>query len=262
MAKTSLIISTYNWPEALDLCLKSVLYQVIIPDEIIVADDGSGDNTKRVVQRFSQNINVPVKHVWQKDEGFRLARIRNLAIQASENEYLIFIDGDIILHPMFIKDHVENRKAEQFITGSRVLMPENETTMRLKSGDIKFEFLSFTAKNKLNGIRNQVLSQIFSRYDKRIYNVRGCNMSFWKNDLIEINGFDEQYTGWGKEDSDIVYRLIESGKKKRKLKFAAVQYHLFHKSNDRSSLLKNDHILNETISSKRTHARVGLIELP
>jgi GT2 family glycosyltransferase len=87
-------------------------------------------------------------------------------------------------------------------------------------------------------------------------------MSFWKNDLIEINGFDEQYTGWGKEDSDIVYRLIESGKKKVKLKFAAVQYHLFHKSNDRSSLLKNDHILNETISLKRTHARVGLIELP
>ncbi len=261
MAKTSLIISTFNWPKALNLCLKSVAGQKILPDEIIVADDGSGEETRKAVQYFRESISVPVKHVWQEDLGFRLARIRNLAIKSSESEYLIFIDGDVILHPDFIKDHIKNRKSGRFITGSRVLLTERETSCRIKKGTIKFAFPFYSAKNKLNGIRSTLLSKLFSKNDLGIYNVRGCNMSFHKNDLQEINGFDEQFTGWGREDSDVVFRLLKSGKVKYKLKFKAIQYHLFHNEQDRSSIDKNNRLLEETIFKKRVKAEVGLDEL-
>lgn len=261
MIKTSLIISTYNWPEALELCLKSVAVQKVLPDEIIIADDGSGDETKSVIQQFSSLIKVPVKHVWQEDEGFRLARIRNLAIKNAECDYLIFIDGDIIIHPDFIHDHYENRKVERFIAGSRVLLSEKESIRRFQSKQIIFNFPFFNAKNRLNGIRNSYLSKIISKYDYGIYNVRGCNMAFWKRDLYEVNGFDERFVGWGREDSDIVNRLILAGKKKFKLKFSAIQYHLYHKEHDRGSVDRNTDLLDKSISEQNIKAKIGLDKL-
>lgn len=261
MAKTSLIISTYNWPEALNLCLKSVAVQRVLPDEVILADDGSDEKTKKVVQQFAEIVSIPVKHVWQEDKGFRLARVRNLAIKKSEGDYLIFIDGDVILHPDFVKDHRQNQKSGRFITGSRVLLSEKETIRKLKNGLTKFVFPFYSARNKLNGIRSKLLSGLFSKTNTGIYNVRGCNMSFYKSDLLEINGFDEQFTGWGREDSDIVYRLLKSGRMKYKLKFGALQYHLFHNEQDRSSVNENNRILEETISQNRVIAKIGLAEL-
>ena len=84
-------------------------------------------------------------------------------------------------------------------------------------------------------------------------------MSFWKDDLWDVNGFDEQYTGWGREDSDIVQRMLNSGKTKYKLKFRAIQYHLFHRSVSKNTLKKNDDILHKTISEKRKKAVIGLV---
>lgn len=259
MVKTALIISTYNWPDALRLCLKSVCVQSILPDEIIIADDGSDESTKQMIDMFSKNENVLIKHVWQEDKGFRLAQIRNKAIKNADSEYLIFIDGDIILHPDFVKDHINNRKQNTFITGSRVLLSEGETRKRLNSGEYKFSNHNYTARNKLNGIRNRFLSLLFSGKDYGIYNVRGCNMSFWKNDLWEVNGFDEQFTGWGREDSDLSLRMLNSAKTKYKLKFSALQYHLFHNEQDRNTLNHNDRILNDTISQKRKKSVIGLV---
>ena len=259
MAKTALIISTYNWPEALNLCLNSIFRQSIMPDEIIVADDGSDDSTKKVVCRYSESNEILIKHVWQEDKGFRLAEIRNKAIRSTDCEYFIFIDGDVVLHPDFIKDHIKKRKKDCFLTGSRVLLSKNETISRLKSQNINFGLLNFSAKNKLNSIRNGFLSKMFSKKDFSIYNIRGCNMSFWKDDLCEVNGFDEQYTGWGREDSDIVQRMLNCGKTKYKLKFKAIQYHLFHNARSKNALSKNDDILHKTISENRKKAVIGLV---
>jgi glycosyltransferase involved in cell wall biosynthesis len=259
--KTALIISTYNWPEALELSLKSVLNQHVLPDEIIVADDGSGEETGKLIQQFSKSISIPVKHVWQEDRGFRLSRIRNLAIKKSDCDYLIFTDGDIILHRNFVKDHIKTRRPHKFVTGSRVLLSKKESCKRIKNGITDFNFPFFSAKNRINAIRCKILSMLFSKTDNVIYNVRGCNMAFWKSDLVEVNGFDEQFSGWGREDSDIVFRLLKSGKTKFRLKFGAVQYHLFHKEYDRSSIIKNNRILSETISQNRVRAVIGLVEL-
>ncbi len=259
MPKTAIIISTYNWPEALNLCLKSVYGQTVLPDEIIVADDGSDSPTKQLINRFLGSEATPIKHIWHEDRGFRLAQIRNKAIKSTDCDYLIFIDGDIILHPDFIKDHINRRRPGGFITGSRVLLSENETKKRLNSGDCKFIRLNYSAKNKLNGIRSGFLSICFSKIDSGIYNVRGCNMSFWKDDLWEVNGFDEQFSGWGREDSDITLRMLNSGKTKFRLKFSAVQYHLFHNERSRDTLDFNDKILNNAILQKRKKAIIGLI---
>ncbi len=258
MSKTALIISTYNWPEALNLCLKSALVQKTLPDEIIVADDGSDERTQKLIGYFSEISPVRIKHVWQEDNGFRLARIRNRAIQVSESDYLIFIDGDIILHPKFIRDHIRNRKPCVFLSGSRALLSGKETSQRLCSENISFKWLDYSAKNKINGIRNLFLSPLFTKEDAGIYNVRGCNMSFWKHDLIDVNGFDEQYEGWGREDSDIVFRLFANGRKRVKLKFCGIQYHLFHKARDRGALHGNDKILSDTKSKQRVKAKIGL----
>lgn len=258
MIKSSLIISTYNWPEALNLCLKSVAEQNELPDEIIIADDGSGEETKAVIQQFKESLKIPLKHIWQQDKGFRKSRVLNKSIVASDGDYLIFIDGDIILHPDFISDHMRCKKVEQFVNGSRVLLSEEATNQSLKQSQVKFVFPFFKAKNKLNGIRNLQLSKLFSKNNSGIYNVRGCNMAFWKTDLYEINGFDEQFIGWGREDSDIAFRAMNAGKTKFKLKFSALQYHLYHNDQDRSSVDRNTDLLDDSILNRRIKANTGL----
>ncbi len=260
MLKTALIITTYNRPDALELCLKSVAKQVVIPDEIIVADDGSGKETKDIIEDFSKSIQVLVKHVWQEDKGFRLAEIRNRAISASQSDYLVFVDGDIILHPYFVSDHINNKQKKTFITGSRVLLSEKETQKRLSEMIPKINLIK-GSKNKLNGIRSGILSKMFSKKDDGIYNVRGCNMSFWKKDLVAVNGFDARYVGWGREDSDLVQRLLNRGLTKFKLKFAAIQYHLYHPDTDRNRLSHNEILLTETMDNQRLWAEVGLNDL-
>jgi len=118
----SLIVTTYNWPEALNLSLRSVFKQTQMPDEIIVADDGSRQETRELIQTISKEFNFPIIHCWQEDIGFRLSRSRNNAIIASTSDYLIFIDGDIIIHKDFVKDHVKYSQRGTFVNGSRVLL--------------------------------------------------------------------------------------------------------------------------------------------
>lgn len=115
----SLIISTYNFPKALDICLQSVLQQSVLPDEVLIADDGSREETKKVVEKFQKQLPVPMIHVWHEDNGFRLTVIRNKAIAKASKDYIIQIDGDIILNRHFIKDHKRFARKNSFVSGSR-----------------------------------------------------------------------------------------------------------------------------------------------
>src|SRR5690242_8999091 len=120
----SLIISTYNWPDALELCLQSVQQQRLLPNEVIIADDGSAKETGQVIEKFQKRLLAPLHHIWQADEGFRLGMARNKAIAAASSEYLIQVDGDLVLHPDFVYDHVHAARKGHFIGGSRVLLGE------------------------------------------------------------------------------------------------------------------------------------------
>ena len=119
---SSLCIATYNWPEALQVCFRSVLHQIIQPDEILIADDGSKPETQQAIEAFQKRSAVPVHHVWQPDEGFQLAKIRNKAFSLAKGEYILQIDGDLLLHPAFIRDHLEWARRGTFVCGTRALL--------------------------------------------------------------------------------------------------------------------------------------------
>jgi len=258
--KTSLNISTYNWPQALNLCLLSVKALKVLPDEVVIADDGSTDSTRQLIEKFQQNFPVPIKHVWQPDEGFQLAKIRNKGIAASANEYIIQIDGDLILHPMFVADHIAFSEKGTFAGGSRVLLNKSYSEKLLKLGKININLLYKGVTNKLNGIHSGLLTNyLSSRYKiNDIYYLRGCNMAFWRDDLLKINGYNEDLVNWGREDNEVAIRLVNSGVKKRTLKFGGIVYHIYHPENIKTKLSSNDDLLRKAIETKSVFCSKGV----
>ena len=258
----SLIISTYNWPEALRLCLMSVKAQKIPPTEVIIADDGSGEATRELILSFQQNFPVPLKHIWHGDEGFRLAAIRNKAIAAAETDYIIQIDGDLILHRRFVEDHLQLSKPGFFTTGSRVLLSAKTTINLINHHSIDLRKYGSGQTNFMNGIHNRFirnfLADRYKIHGKHKYYVKGCNMSFWKKDLIAVNGYNEAFTGWGREDSEIAIRMINAGIKKQFIKMAAICYHLHHKEASRDFEEKNILMMQEVIEKGTVIAADGL----
>ena len=254
----SLIICTYNWPEALKLVLCSVLIQSIKPTEIIVADDGSDESTASVIKDFSKLSFIPIIHSWQEDDGSRIPHSRNRAIAKSNYEYIIMVDGDTVLHFDFIKDHMSFAKKKIYLQGSRVLLQSKLTNEILNKNEfIKPQFFSRDAKNKLNMLRVPLISKAMSCFkNKNLNRIRGCNYSLFKEDIIDVNGFNEKITTWGREDSEFVQRLFNNGVKKQHLKFSAIQYHLYH--NERSHNSVNDGILKETILKNSTWCQIGI----
>ena len=202
----SLIISTYNWPDALKRVLEGVRNQKILPDEVIIADDGSTEDTREVIELEACDFPVPLHHVWHEDHGFRRAEIMNKAIASAHGDYIVQLDGDCIPDKRFIKDHREMREKGYFVCGSRVMLKEN--------GNIK-------ASHFLNMLRSRLLRYWYAHrrttFSRR--HVRGCNLAFWRMDFIDVNGYNEDITGWGCEDHDLVYRMIFNGMKEHRLKF-------------------------------------------
>ncbi|MGX5688858.1 glycosyltransferase family 2 protein [Arcticibacter tournemirensis] len=258
--KTSLIISTYNWPEALNLCLLSVTRQSVLPDEVIIADDGSTFETAELIEKIRLTFPVPLIHVWQEDEGFQLAKIRNKAIAHARYEYIIQIDGDLVLHKHFIKDHIELSKPGTFITGSRVLMNKSLSEKLLSTQVTNASVFSSGVKNHFNILRIKFLRDYFAdRYkQKDMLYLRGCNMAFWRDDIIKVNGYNEEFKGWGKEDNEIAVRLINSGIKKRAIKFGGIVFHIYHSENCRAQSHENETRLANAIKHKITYCQRGI----
>ncbi len=255
----SVIIPTYNWPEALNLCLQSVLTQSILPDEIIIADDGSTQDTRDLIDNISKRSTIPIIHVWQKDDGFRLAQIRNKAIAKSSKDYIIQIDGDVILHKDFVKDHIRFARRGSFVSGSRVIIEKKLAEQLLSLQEFKISIYTKGTHSKLNGIHLPCLSSLQEKYRQNdILYVRGCNMAFWREDLLKVNGYNEEMTGWGREDNELASRLINLGIEKRIIKFAGIMFHLYHKIRPRTSVDKNDAILRQTIAMKTIWCKKGI----
>jgi glycosyltransferase involved in cell wall biosynthesis len=209
---STLLIATYNWPQALEQTLLSIKRQVMLPNEVIIADDGSKEETTKLITGFQTGFPVPLRHIWQPDEGFKLGQIRNKAIAAATGEYLIQIDGDLILHPSFVKDHVQAARPGHFIGGSRVLLSEELSQQMFKSKQAAISIFEKGVRNKFNAIHAPAVARLIELFkkEKGLYNLRGCNMSFWRKDLLAVNGYNEDITGWGREDTELVIRLISS----------------------------------------------------
>jgi glycosyltransferase involved in cell wall biosynthesis len=245
--KLTLIITTYNWPESLLLVIESIKRQTILPDEIIIADDGSSQETKKLIATYMEESLLNIIHSWQKDIGFRVARSRNKAVFKSTGDYIILIDGDVILHSNFIQDHIVVAESGYFIQGSRVLLTEQKTKKTLEKNNIHFSFFSAGIKNRKNSIHSEVLSIIFSKKKNHLNGIKSCNMAFYKKDFFDINGFNNEFVGWGREDSEFIVRLMNNGIRRKTIRFKAIQFHLWHNENIRVSLDENNAILQEAI---------------
>ena len=261
--KCSLIICTYNWPEALSLVLSSVVTQSIMPNEVIIADDGSSDSTAVIVKKFTNQISVPVIHSWQEDLGCRISHSRNRAIAKSNYDYVIMIDGDTVLHNDFIKDHKRLAQQGVYVQGSRALLQEKFTKNLIKENLFRVPpYFSKHSKNKLNLIRLPLLSLLISFFkSKNIKRIRGCNFSIFKKDILKVNGFNEEITSWGAEDSEFVQRLFNSGVYKQQIKFSGLQYHLFHHervANSKESAAFNNDYLDNTIKNNLVWCNLGI----
>jgi glycosyltransferase involved in cell wall biosynthesis len=247
--KLTLIVTTYNWPDSLALVLKSIENQTIIPDEVIVADDGSNNETMDLITNFNASTDIKIIHSWQKDNGFRAARSRNKAILKSSGDYIVLVDGDTILHPNFVSDHIESAEHGHFIQGSRALLSKKQTKKNFLKRNIKFTFFSPGLTNRKNVIHSRFLSKAFLNKKNNIKGVRSCNMAFFLKDCLNINGFNNDFEGWGREDSEFVARLNNNGIKRKNIHFFAIQYHLWHNENNRKYLKSNEEILEVTIKN-------------
>ena len=256
--RVSLIITTYNWPESLILVLKSIENQTIFPEEVVIADDGSTVETKEIIAKFQKDSDLNIIHSWQEDNGFRVAKSRNKAIAKSCGDYIILIDGDIILHPKFVQDHVNNAKVGYFMQGSRVLLSQDITEQIIISNRISFSFFSKGMKGRKNSIHSNFLSKIFSTKKNYLRGIKTCNIAFFRQDFINVNGFNNEFEGWGREDSEFVVRLFNNGINRKNVRFNAIQYHLWHKAIDRMSLDCNNQLLQNSIENKLKVCKKGI----
>lgn len=260
--KVALLISTYNRPDALDLCLKSILNQVEMPHEILIADDGSDDRTRILIETYKKDSNLPIIHVWHEDNGFELAKIRNKAIAVSKSDYIIQIDGDLILHPYFIRDHIDFAKPNSFVRASRIYLDQKLTHQKLTDKDVSVNLFDKGVSNTASALRMPIMRTFFEYKYKikgnELWEIHGCNMAYWRADAISINGYNEDFKGWGPEDKEFVARLLNVGLKKRFLKFGGIVFHLDHPINQKQNLQNNEYLLEKTKNSKSIYCTNGI----
>ncbi|WP_299133607.1 glycosyltransferase family 2 protein [uncultured Tenacibaculum sp.] len=231
----ALLISTYNWPKALHMVLSTVQNQTVLPNEILIADDGSTEDTKKVIEEWKEKLTITIKHLWHEDKGFRKTIIMNKAIASSSSNYIVQIDGDILLEKHFIQDHIKNAKKGFFIKGSRALILKDRTERILNNQIFVLKEELKYVKNTINATRIPLFAPIFRKDKFKSNNVKGCNFAFWKKDFIAVNGYDNDMDGWGHEDIELAARLTNLGIKQRQLKMVAICFHLHHKFNDRGN---------------------------
>jgi glycosyltransferase involved in cell wall biosynthesis len=244
MNKATIIAAFYNKIEYLKLVLAGFERQTFKEFELIIADDGSTENVVAEINNIRTLYPFTIKHIWQEDRGFRKNKILNKAINEAKSDYLIFIDADCIPHRGFVEGHLNFSEKNISLTGRRVNLSQKITSI-LSEQKVRGGFLENTfLKQALGGIfgksidvekgiyfRNKFLLNLFNKKSRGIL---GCNFSLFKNDLIKINGFDERYEAPSiGEDSDVQFRLELSGVKIKSINHAAVQYHLYHKLQER-----------------------------
>jgi hypothetical protein len=260
---TALIITTYNWPEALAAVLRSVIRQTRPPQELVIADDGSGPDTAEAAEKVLGGSGLDWIHVRQEDRGIRQARVKNLAVNNTVADYLVFVDHDVVLHPRFLEDHLAAAGEGVFLQGKRCFLPEAYTRQVLQGSVDRLPGpFSPGLGNRKNALRIPWLGRLMARPKRFQSALRGCNLSMRRADFLLVDGYDETFdAAWGREDSDICYRLFNRGIKCRNLWFMGLQYHLYHpvKKNAERDLLDKE--LDRVLAESRERALKGFSRL-
>jgi GT2 family glycosyltransferase len=262
----SVIVSTYNWPQALAVVLDSLTLQRDKRFEVIVADDGSTGETADLIAKKSPGFPVRLEHVWQEDVGFRAAAARNMAVSESRGDYLLFLDGDCAVFPDFVATHIRLAERGWFVAGNRILLNHAFTAMVLTQA-VPFYGWSVASfiRARLNGSLNRILPLLrlpdgaFRKCRPgRWQGAKTCNIGIWRDDFYRINGFDESFVGWGHEDADLVIRLLNSGVRCKDGRFAVTVLHLWHQEQKRTREDENMLRLLAHIERKAVRAANGV----
>src|SRR5262245_11443425 len=265
----SVIVTTYDREDALDAVLRGLSRQGDRRFEVVIADDGSGPGTARLIGEWESRLGVPLRHVWQEHRGFRAAEMRNRALAASGGDYCIFLDGDCIPRADFVAAHRALAEPGWFVAGNRILLTAALTERVLRDGLMPetWGFAAF-ARHRLRGEVNRLMPLLrlppgpwrkLKAKDWR--GCRSCNLAVWRADLERVDGFDAAYTGWGKEDSDLVVRLLHAGVARKDGRFATGVLHLWHPPADRSDLARNEIRLENALAGDAMRARHGLSDV-
>jgi glycosyltransferase involved in cell wall biosynthesis len=231
----------------------------VLPYEVLVADDGSGQETRDVIEAHQRDFPVPLVHVWHEDRGFRLSAIRNKAIAQARGDYVVQIDGDIVLHPSFIAAHAQFARRGSYVQGSRCMLSRELSERLLQEGRAHVRLFERGLGNRQNALHWPALSKLVAGPSDPDRRTRGCHMAFWRDDLLAVNGYDEAFEGWGREDSELAARLIHRGVQRRNFKFAAVAYHLWHAPASRQAFAVNDARYMQTIRERRQWCEHGIV---
>lgn len=254
----ALIVSTFDQPDYLRRVLDAVNRQSRLPQEMLLADDGSGDETREIFSRWSAQQTLTCRHIWQAHAGFRKAHILNRAVAVAKADYLVFLDGDMVPHRDFIADHVAAARPAAFLQGHRALVAQRAAAWfgrRALAADRRRAFL----QGQISGWKNAwrwpwpVVSE-----KNHLRGIRGCNFSLWRADMLRVNGYNEAFTGWGREDSEFAARLMNAGVRRLDLRGRALCFHLWHPPASRGQLPANDELLEKTIREKIARCEQGL----
>ena len=265
----SLVVATYEMPRHLALVCAALLRQTVPGDEleVIFCDDGSGPETRALIDAFRAEAPFSVQHLWQEHQGFRKCRILNEALRKSRGETLIFLDGDCVPHRDFVRDHLEEQESGRFLAGRRVELGP-EISEWLTPNHVRAGFFdsprwplvrSVWRKDSQHlqrtiRVKNPLLRKVMGL--EHVDDLKGCNYSVARSALLQINGFDEAYEGYGREDTDVEIRLQNLGLRIKSLKGLALQFHVWHPR--RAFTPSNDQRLEEARTTKRVRCELGV----
>jgi glycosyltransferase involved in cell wall biosynthesis len=258
--KLALLVATYDRPDALACVLQSVERQTELPDEVIIADDGSAPPTRTVVDAFRQRFPREVHHTWHRHEGPRVGRARNVGIAQASGDYIVQIDGDMVLHPEFIGDHRRAARPGFWVQGTRILLDTTRTRELIAGGPRTFGFFSagLGFKRRAYTLRWPGSAALLPHAANAFVAIKGCNQGFWRADLERVNGYNEDMTGWGSEDKELAVRLTHAGVRHSTLLFGGIAYHLHHPPAPRDRRAVNEAILRETLRQRTVRCATGL----
>lgn len=259
--RISVIITTYNNPPFLKKVMDGFYSQTRMPDEVLIADDGSREETRQLTEEFGRKASFPVTHVWQADEGFRLAGIRNKAIRRSSGDYIVVLDGDCVINRHFIADHELLAEKGCFIQGKRVLVKKRSvSSFDCHHANSALSLSKMALTCSLSNVHHLIrLPLNVTTKDKKLEGIKGCNMSFFRRDIEAVNGYNENFVGWGNEDSELACRFFKYGLTKKVHLFMAVCFHLWHTTNKEVSH-DNRELLLKTAEAKGYSCRNGLVQ--
>ncbi len=239
----SVIICTYQAPRELDFALCGISRQSVLPDEVFVADDGSDEQTRQLVERWQGELPCKLVHCWHIDKGYRKARIVNEAVRQSTGDQLIFLDGDSFPHPHWVADHVRAYADGRILCGRRVklgpVFSEELTRERILGGEfdgigVSLLVSALRRDTKRLGLGIRIPQALVRLVHPRSRHLMGVNYSLGREAFYAVNGLNEQWTVYGREDYDIQLRLKRAGFEFYPLLNRGIVYHVYHDERVRS----------------------------